>query len=142
MTAAGPVIVSLRALPWSERRRALEQFVVVEVKVGLQMSATDHLPKDQSVLDLGLTSLGAVELKERLEEQLGCAVDADVLFNHPTVENLVDYLVGYPLRDLFAITGTRDDKATPTEEANLLPDGSAAVPKALVDDLLKRFYQV
>lgn len=132
MTAAGPVIVSLRALPWSERRRALEQFVVVEVKEGLQMSATDYLPKDQSVFGLGLTSLGAVELKERLEEQLDCAVDADVLFNHPTVENLVDYLVEYPLRDLLAVTETCGGRAM---------DDSAAVPKALVDDLLKKFYQ-
>jgi acyl carrier protein len=58
----------------------------------LMMRDDEELPTDTSYFDLGLTSLRLTELKQRLEEALDVGIDATVLFNRPTIDDLVDYL--------------------------------------------------
>jgi acyl carrier protein len=58
----------------------------------LLMTEDDDLPIETSYFDLGLTSLRLTEIRERLERQLGLAINANVLFNEPTVQRLVSYL--------------------------------------------------
>ena len=82
----------LRELSFAERRDALEVILETEFKAALLMTDDDELPFDQSYFDLGLTSLGITDLKERLEELLDCEIDTNVLFNSPTVERLRDHL--------------------------------------------------
>jgi len=82
----------LSALPAAERRGALEAAVTVEFKRVLLMEEADELPLDESFFDLGMTSLALNDVKQRLEDLLDCAIDSTVLFNSPTVEQLVDYL--------------------------------------------------
>jgi len=93
MTASSESTVDeLRALPATERAEILESIVVAEFKAALLMSDEDELPFDLSFFDLGLTSLGITDLKERLERLLACEIDANVLFNSPTVERLLAHL--------------------------------------------------
>jgi acyl carrier protein len=95
MTVSSKSIVGeLRVLPATERAEALESIVVAEFRAALLMSDEDELPFDQSFFDLGLTSLGITDLKQRLERFLACEIDANVLFNSPTVERLLDHLDG------------------------------------------------
>lgn len=82
----------LRELSFAERRDALEEILETEFKAALLMTDEDELPFDQSYFDLGLTSLGITDLKERFEELLQVEIDTTVLFNSPTVERLLDYL--------------------------------------------------
>jgi acyl carrier protein len=82
----------LRELSFAERRDALEVILETEFKAALLMTDDDELPFDQSYFDLGLTSLGITDLKERFEELFECEIDTNVLFNSPTVERLLDYL--------------------------------------------------
>jgi acyl carrier protein len=82
----------LRELSFAERRDALEVILETEFKAALLMTEDDELPFDQSYFDLGLTSLGITDLKERLEELFECEIDTNVLFNSPTVERLLDHL--------------------------------------------------
>lgn len=138
MTPSDSVITMLRAAPRSERRRMLEQVVVAELRQVLQMPATEHLPLDESVFGLGVTSLGAVDLKERLEARLDCAIDADVLFNHPTVGHLVDYLAEGTLRELFTGTAAATGAAEPVASPGRPAGAREAAAKELMDDLLKR----
>lgn len=91
----------LSQIPESDRADALETMVVAEFKAALLMSADDDLPLDESFFDLGLSSLRLVELKERLEAQLGRTISANALFNRPTVERLLDHLKETVLADLF-----------------------------------------
>jgi acyl carrier protein len=55
-----------------------------------------------SYFELGFTSLRIIEIKERLETQLGRSVSTNVLFNSPTVERLITYLADEVLADLFS----------------------------------------
>jgi acyl carrier protein len=83
----------LRELSFAERRDALEEILEREFKAALLMTDDDDLPFDQSYFDLGLTSLSITDLKDRFEVLFECDIDTNVLFNSPTVERLLDYLI-------------------------------------------------
>lgn len=87
-----PTVKELRLLPEAERREALEEILETEFRAALLMTEEDELPFDQSFFDLGLTSLGITDLKDRLEEMLKCEINTNVLFNIPTIERLLDHL--------------------------------------------------
>ena len=93
MTSSGPWLQELREIPPSERRALLESLVVPEFKRELMMDDTDVLPYDRSYFELGLNSLGATDIRQRLEKGIGRPIDSAHLFNHPTVGHLVDFLV-------------------------------------------------
>jgi acyl carrier protein len=56
------------------------------------MDEGEDFPLDISYFDLGLTSLKLTEIRESLEKLLDLSINANVLFNEPTVERLVGYL--------------------------------------------------
>lgn len=133
---ATPTVQRLAALPRSERREALEALVVAEFKTTLLMTAGDELPREQSFFDLGLTSLGLTEVKQRLDALLGHSISANSLFNQPTMAALIAQLCQEVLPELFA--GAAPDRA---REPVPDPAAPAAADRALVDDLLKNLYQ-
>ena len=65
-------------------REAVEE--AVSGILGTSVGATDPLAA------AGLDSLGAVELRNSMEERLGLALPATLLFDYPTVEDLVAHL--------------------------------------------------
>ncbi len=126
-------LVRLRSLPRPERRRALADLVCSELRAVLQMEPAEALPLDESYFDLGLTSLSVEEMKQRLETQLGCHIDADMLFNHPTVQHLLAHLETGPLVHVF---DPADAAAGAPATDRIDPD-----EKSLVDDMLERLYK-
>jgi acyl carrier protein len=122
-------IERLRALPLSERRTALEELVVTEFKATLLMTDDEELPLDGSYFDLGFTSLRITEIKDRLEDVLACGISANVLFNQPTVTQLLEHLTRDVLVDLFdSGDGIRADDA-------------AAARRAIADSIFEDLYQ-
>lgn len=82
----------IKTVPRAARQETLEAVVVAEFKSALLMADDEEIELDASFFDLGLTSLLVVDIKDRLEKQLGCAISANTLFNSPTIERLVEYL--------------------------------------------------
>jgi len=115
MTDTSEIVHTLRALPRAERRDALEAVVVEEFKSTLLMPEDEDLPVDQSFFDLGFTSLRITEAKQRLETLLGQPISANVLFNSPTVDELVDYLIAEVLADVLA----QSEPSMPVQRATL-----------------------
>ncbi len=105
MTKSTPTIQHLRSLPWSERRDALVDVVVDQFRATLQMADDEDLPLDESYFDLGFTSLRITEIKQRLEDLLGCPVSTNLLFNTPTVDRLLAHLTEDGLAGLFRVDG-------------------------------------
>ncbi|MGH3943103.1 MAG: acyl carrier protein [Pseudonocardiaceae bacterium] len=132
-----PTIRRLAALPRSERRDALEALVVAEFKTTLLMTAQDELSSEQSFFDLGLTSLGLTEVKQRLDALLGRAISANSLFNQPTMTALITQLCNDVLPELFSAAPEPNRAPVP----DLVPT-PAAPDRALVDDLLQNLYEV
>jgi acyl transferase domain-containing protein/acyl carrier protein len=77
--------------PGPERRLRLENHLRMAVArvSGIEM---ERLTPEQSLIDLGLDSLMAVELENRLEATLGVSLSAAAVFNHPTISALATYV--------------------------------------------------
>ncbi|MEU1131827.1 acyl carrier protein [Streptomyces sp. NPDC005900] len=82
-----------RELPRPELTEELERLLVGQFRATLLMDETEDLPLDISYFDLGLTSLKLTEMRRTLEGILDLSINANVLFNEPTVGRLLDYLV-------------------------------------------------
>lgn len=96
-----PTVDALRDLPRSERAEALTELLVTEFKRVLLMDCDEELPFEQSYFELGLTSLTLSDLKQRIEGLFGCELDANVLFDSPTVNRLLTHLTTEALAELF-----------------------------------------
>lgn len=72
------------------------------------MTDDEEFPLSESFFDMGFTSLRITEAKQRLEESLGCSISSTVLFNNPTVEQLVAYMTSDVLADLFPESSRAD----------------------------------
>ncbi|MFN9546075.1 MAG: type I polyketide synthase [Cyanobacteriota bacterium] len=88
----------LAALPALDRRAHLNATVhgLVEDVLGLGRGELEDPTRGLS--DLGLDSLLAVELRNRLQQRLGCRLPATLAFDHPTPDRLATYLA----REVFA----------------------------------------
>lgn len=106
-TLAPPV--DLPSLPVGERRAALVKMLQAELSAVLGFGATE-LDLQQGFTDLGVDSLGAVELRNRLQRTLGVPLTSSVMFDHPNVAALAEFLL-----------------------AKLEPDGSAVAQKVAVE---------
>ncbi len=83
----------LRQLPREARRDFLVLHLRSQVADVLGFGEPEEVPLDATLSDLGIDSLMAVELSNQLEENIGQSIPASFLFEHPTLEDLVDYLV-------------------------------------------------
>ena len=67
--------------------------IQTEIADVLGYTDPEEIALDQPLGDLGVDSLMAVELANQLEYSLGPTIPASFLFEHPTLEGLVIYLI-------------------------------------------------
>ena len=51
------------------------------------------IPSDTPLMAAGIDSLGATELQRALSEQLATELEATLLFDHPSVEGIVSFVL-------------------------------------------------
>jgi hypothetical protein len=127
MTAGDPVATRLLALPRAERRGALEELVIAEFRATLDLPADADFPRQTGFFDLDMTSLRLTEIRQRLTRLLGGQVRIEALFEHATMERLLDHLAATMLAD--------GEPAAKRDTAEL-----AAGPPKLLDELLNQLY--
>jgi len=76
----------------AERRSLLTTYVCAQIAHVLR-SSPEAIQPLQGLFDAGLDSLMAIELKERLALGLGSALPQTLLFDYPTIEAMVDFLL-------------------------------------------------
>ncbi len=91
--APADMAAALAAAGPDERRRLLESVVREAVSRVLKIPA-ERLDTRQALGQMGLNSLIAMELRNRLEESLQRPLSATLAWNHPTIEALVAHLAG------------------------------------------------
>ncbi len=93
-----PVAKSSAPAPWREaptataRREALRKLVQESVSRILGLQPGQSVEEERGFNELGLDSIMAVEVKERLQGALGLALPATLAFNFPTIQALTEHL--------------------------------------------------
>jgi acyl carrier protein len=83
---------ALRALPRSERLSSVNELVRARIAALLHFEGPDDVGVNAKFLELGLDSLSAVELKNSLEAALQVPLSSAIVFDHPSIGLLAEYL--------------------------------------------------
>lgn len=83
-----PDLTRFASLTGDERREALVRYVRALVADELQFDGLSEVGPDEEFLDLGLDSLGAARVSERLATTLGRRIPVAAVMDHPTARKL------------------------------------------------------
>jgi acyl transferase domain-containing protein/acyl carrier protein len=96
--ASASILEALERAKPADRKSLLTAHVYAHVIEVLGFSSGHQLDLEQGLFDLGMDSLTAVELKNRLQSTLGRPLQSTLLFDYPSVQKLSDYLAGEVLK--------------------------------------------
>ena len=91
------------------------------------LNASTRIEPRQSLFDLGLDSLMAVELRNYLEKSVEHSLRSTLLFDYPTLEALVNYLLEKVLVLEDMSVQQTEDQTTPTQLFEELPEDEADI---------------
>ncbi|MBS9534283.1 SDR family NAD(P)-dependent oxidoreductase [Mycobacterium sp. M1] len=94
-TASGKteLVERLTAAPVGQRRRLLSDYLRDAVAQVTRVSPAE-IREDAGFFDLGMDSLMAVELRQRIEQGVGKEIPATLAMDYPRLSDVVDYLLG------------------------------------------------
>ncbi|MDM8557192.1 SDR family NAD(P)-dependent oxidoreductase [Candidatus Parabeggiatoa sp. HSG14] len=118
--------------PSDERRKLLVGHIREQLARVLGISASESIGLRDRLFDLGIDSLMAVELRNRLKTSLGQALPATIIFDYPTIEALVDYLSQDILSEIFAETKQEDATDSPHTRQPRNEKSSQTEPIAII----------
>jgi acyl carrier protein len=125
VTEPSPRLRRVLDLPRAGRRAALDELVVEVFAEILGIPGGVEFPRGTGFFDLGMNSLRLTEVRQRLTRLLGDRISVEALFEHATVDSLVEHLVTAVLPEL----------------ARGGPEDAPPEPPAELADLLERLYR-
>jgi myxalamid-type polyketide synthase MxaB len=98
--AAQPALLErLRQAPAQKHRQILEEHVRSQAIKVLGVSPSFRLDPNQGLATYGMDSLMTIEFKNRLQVSVGKTLSSTIVFDHPTVAALAEYLDRHVLQD-------------------------------------------
>jgi acyl carrier protein len=82
-----------RDVPAADRRDALMSHLAGEAIRILGLPSSHYVDPQESLLQMGMDSLMAVEFRNRLHASFGRALPSTLVFDYPTIESLAGYLL-------------------------------------------------
>jgi acyl transferase domain-containing protein len=132
-TPRSSLLLRLHGAPADRQGELLEEFVRSEAAHVLG-HAPETLPRSKGFTDLGMDSLGAIELRTHLEQALECRLPATLAFDYPTMEALVAHLL-----DRLPLSARAANVVTPADNLdNLTREEIAALLASELNTLEKR----
>jgi NAD(P)-dependent dehydrogenase (short-subunit alcohol dehydrogenase family)/acyl carrier protein len=113
-----------------ERHGLLLNQIRDEVATVLGFAPAEALDLRRGFFKMGMDSLMSVQLRNRLENRLGCFLPPTVALEYPTVEALTDYIAA----EVFKIA--QGDEMPPAPEPEVLPDAGAKLEGLSDDELM------
>jgi acyl transferase domain-containing protein/NADPH:quinone reductase-like Zn-dependent oxidoreductase/SAM-dependent methyltransferase/acyl carrier protein len=98
-TAQPLLLERLRQAPAKKRRQTLEAHIRDQAIKVLGLSPSFKLDLNQGLATFGMDSLMTIELKNRLQASVGKTLSSTIVFDHPTVAALAEYLEQNVLRE-------------------------------------------
>jgi acyl carrier protein len=83
---------SLRSAPAKARHKLLVEHIQAHVVDVMRLESRDAVDWRRGLFEIGMDSLMALELKNRLQASLGLSIPATLAFNYPTVDAIGGYL--------------------------------------------------
>ncbi len=80
------------AMPAAERTEAIERLIRETVATLLGLDSYLQVERDKGLFDLGIDSLTAVDLKDRLEKSVGRTLRSTIAFDYPTASAMAAHL--------------------------------------------------
>lgn len=90
---AGTVLAELLAAPDDGRRRELLRAHVIDTLRETLGATTQHITATTSMVMLGVDSLAAMQLRQRLQRSLNISIDTAVLWTKPTAAGITDWIL-------------------------------------------------
>ncbi|MBD2511960.1 type I polyketide synthase, partial [Nostoc muscorum FACHB-395] len=75
----------------------------------LRLNSWQNLDADKPLIEMGLDSLMALELRNVLENSLACSLPATLLFDYPSLQTLVNHLI----QDVLSLSKLEDSSPAP-----------------------------
>ncbi len=92
--AEGPSLAErLSAMPETDHKRVVEEIVRGNLAAVLGHASPAEIAPDSSFQDLGIDSLTAVELRNRLKGATGLRLSGSLVFDYPSPESLVGHIL-------------------------------------------------
>ena len=109
------------------RRHALLQELVGREAAGiLGLKGAQTVDPRQPLQEMGLDSLMAVQLRNTLAAWAGVELPASLLYNYPSVEQLVDHLAGCMAPGQSAASAVTESKGAPTRDLDAMTEDELA----------------
>ena len=105
---AANFLQKLRSIKPNEGYELLLSRIKREVISVLHLNPSQHLDLQKGFFEMGFDSLMNVELRNRLQNNLGCALPATLTFDYPNIKSLTDYL--------FNLSGQQQQDAAQNDE--------------------------
>ncbi|MEU9206408.1 SDR family NAD(P)-dependent oxidoreductase [Streptomyces sp. NPDC048415] len=118
----------LARLPDAERAERVLALVREEASRALGLRSAESVRPDQPLRELGMDSVTAVELRNRIGTRIGAKLPATLLFDHPTPARLAEYL----LTTALATGGRTTRRAAPETRPARTSRSASDEPVALV----------
>ena len=130
------ILQALADAPLGQRRKLLRDYAAAQALLVLGLDSSYTIKQDQPLHELGLDSLMAVELRNLIGSGLGLkgGLPATLLFDYPTIESVVDYLLRDVLQWKEVLEPHGDSAKTPDEEESITD--LAQLSEAAAEELL------
>ena len=117
---AAEILQKLREAPIKEQPDILICYLQGEVASILELGPSSWPGIDQGFFEMGMDSLMAVELKNRLEAALETTLESTLTFDHPNINSLAEYLLKEELiEELPKEISVKTQQSNPLEELSL-----------------------
>lgn len=114
-------------LPVNMRKTFVVSFIQSEVAQLLNIEEAGQVVINKGFFQIGLDSLMAVELKNRVEKKLGVLIPATLIFDYPTIEDVSNYLLKDILQLEFEVAVTDDLKSLNEKELDEMSEEDLAI---------------
>ncbi|MET9902384.1 SDR family NAD(P)-dependent oxidoreductase [Streptomyces sp. NPDC006446] len=118
----------LARLPEADRAARVLALVREEASRALGLRSAEAVGPDQPLRELGMDSVTAVELRNRIGTRIGARLPATLLFDHPTAARLSAHLLATAL----ATDGRATRRGAPDPRSSRTPAPASDEPLALV----------
>ena len=119
-TAQPPLLERLRHAPTKKRRQTLEAHIRDQAIKVLGLSPSFKLDPNQGLASFGMDSLMTIELKNRLQVSIGKTLSSTIVFDHPTVVALAEYLEQHVLQKVEDSNEAADEPKLHDQKAGLI----------------------